>query len=176
VTTVRNAVITSHRQRGPIVAWAELPESVQADATSVDPVGRRVLAAVAADAFVRLPARWRMVLWHTEIEGESPARLAPQLGLTANGVAALACRAREACGRRIWRCICRLRNVALARTRATNSPPGSVVGNISHRSIQRVNAHLDNCADCTAVATELASINRGLGTATSAGTRRTPHT
>ncbi|CAM03727.1 RNA polymerase sigma factor [Saccharopolyspora erythraea] len=33
-------------------------------------------------AFARLPERWQTVLWHTVVEGESPQRLAPLLGLT----------------------------------------------------------------------------------------------
>ncbi|MEJ3742037.1 sigma-70 family RNA polymerase sigma factor [Actinomycetes bacterium KLBMP 9797] len=49
----------------------------------------------AARAFAKLPERWRTVLWHTEIEGEPLARVAPLLGLTPGGVAALAYRARE---------------------------------------------------------------------------------
>ena len=49
----------------------------------------------AARAFNKLPERWRVVLWHTEVEGESPAQVAPLLGLTPNGVSALAYRARE---------------------------------------------------------------------------------
>ncbi|MBV9847093.1 MAG: sigma-70 family RNA polymerase sigma factor, partial [Kutzneria sp.] len=50
---------------------------------------------LAAKAFARLPERWQAVLWHTEIEGQSPAEVGPLLGLTANGVSALAYRARE---------------------------------------------------------------------------------
>ena len=52
-------------------------------------------SALAARAFNRLPERWQTVLWHTEVEQESPAEVAPLLGLTPNGVAALAYRARE---------------------------------------------------------------------------------
>ena len=48
-----------------------------------------------ARAFASLPERWQAVLWHTEIEGARPAEVASLLGLTANGVAALAHRARE---------------------------------------------------------------------------------
>jgi RNA polymerase sigma factor (sigma-70 family) len=50
---------------------------------------------MAAEAFAKLPERWQAVLWHTEIEQQSPADVAPLLGLTANGVSALAYRARE---------------------------------------------------------------------------------
>lgn len=50
---------------------------------------------VAARAFRTLPERWRVVLWHTVVEGESPAPVARILGLTSHGVTAMAHRARE---------------------------------------------------------------------------------
>ena len=56
----------------------------------VDPSVDRLERAYAARAFAKLPARWRAVLWHTAVEGSSPAELAPRLGLTPGGVAALA--------------------------------------------------------------------------------------
>src|SRR5918992_422724 len=37
-----------------------------------------------ARAFRSLPERWQAVLWHTEIEGQRPAEVAPLLGLPAN--------------------------------------------------------------------------------------------
>ena len=49
----------------------------------------------AAKAFASLPERWQVVLWHPEVEGEKPADIAPLLGMSANGVSALAYRARE---------------------------------------------------------------------------------
>jgi RNA polymerase sigma factor (sigma-70 family) len=45
-------------------------------------------------AFARLPARWRAVLWQTEVEGRSPAQLASASGMTPNAVSQLAVRAR----------------------------------------------------------------------------------
>lgn len=47
-------------------------------------------------AFESLSARHRAVLWQTEVEGRTPARLAPAAGMTPNAVAALAWRARLA--------------------------------------------------------------------------------
>ena len=35
------------------------------------------------------------MLWHTEVEGQKPADIAPLLGMSANSVSALAYRARE---------------------------------------------------------------------------------
>lgn len=47
-----------------------------------------------ARAFARLPARWRAVLWQTEVEEHSPAELASASGMSANAVSQLAVRAR----------------------------------------------------------------------------------
>ena len=52
-------------------------------------------ARLVAAAFGRLPTRWRAVLWQLEVEGKAPAAIAPMFGLSANGVSALAVRARE---------------------------------------------------------------------------------
>lgn len=48
-----------------------------------------------AKAFDRLPARWRTVLWRTEVEGHRPAGIAAEFGLTPNATAVLAHRARR---------------------------------------------------------------------------------
>jgi RNA polymerase sigma factor (sigma-70 family) len=53
-------------------------------------------AIVAMEAFESLPHRWRQVLWMTKVDELTPSEIAPLIGLTANSVAALAVRAREA--------------------------------------------------------------------------------
>ena len=63
--------------------------------TAEDPALAGFERGVVARAFHSLPERWQAVLWHTEVEGLTPAEIAPILGLTANGTAALAYRARE---------------------------------------------------------------------------------
>src|SRR5947209_1690996 len=55
----------------------------------------RAEARLIVRAFSRLPERWRTVLWHLEVEGKTPADVAPMFGLSGNGVSALAMRARE---------------------------------------------------------------------------------
>jgi RNA polymerase sigma factor (sigma-70 family) len=47
-----------------------------------------------AVAMQTLPARWRTVLWHTEVMGEPPRNIAPILGIETNAVSALLIRAR----------------------------------------------------------------------------------
>ncbi|GGJ43018.1 sigma-70 family RNA polymerase sigma factor [Streptomyces brasiliensis] len=50
---------------------------------------------MAMQAFRSLPERWQAVLWHTEVEDESPSKVAALFGLDANGTRVLAGRARE---------------------------------------------------------------------------------
>ncbi|GGR69785.1 MULTISPECIES: sigma-70 family RNA polymerase sigma factor [Streptomyces] len=50
---------------------------------------------LAMRAFRSLPERWQAVLWHTEVEDESPSQVAVLFGLDANGTRVLASRARE---------------------------------------------------------------------------------
>jgi DNA-directed RNA polymerase specialized sigma24 family protein len=60
----------------------------------IDPTPGRAVPPVVT-AFLSLPERWRAVLWHTEIEGATPAEAAPLLGLPAAEVVDLADRARD---------------------------------------------------------------------------------
>src|SRR3954452_20520401 len=52
-----------------------------------DPTVEGLERAYAAQAFRQLPARWRDVLWMTEVEGAGPAEIAPRLGISPNAVA-----------------------------------------------------------------------------------------
>lgn len=47
-------------------------------------------------AYAGLPERWRLALWHLEVEGRRPQELAAELGLSPNAVSALGYRARAA--------------------------------------------------------------------------------
>ncbi len=116
---------------------------------------------VVADAFRSLPERWQVVLWYTEIEKKSPAEVAPILGLSPNGVAALAYRAREA-----------LRQAYLQQHLATTDNveclavsenlAAYVRGGLTKREHAKVDAHINACDRCTALVGELEDVNRGL--------------
>ncbi|MCA1655557.1 MAG: sigma-70 family RNA polymerase sigma factor, partial [Pseudonocardiaceae bacterium] len=102
---------------------------------------------LAAQAFARLPERWQAVLWHTEIEGQSPAEVAPILGLTPNGVSALAYRARE--GLRQAYLQGHLAETADRHCRAAADRLGAWTrGGLAKREKAQVEAHLDDCARC----------------------------
>ena len=131
--------------------------SVQFSDTAVSGLER----SLAAKAFARLPERWQAVLWHTEIEGQTPAEVAPLLGLTANGVSALAYRARE--GLRQAYLQVHLAESTTDRCRATVDRLGAWTrGGLSKREAAQVETHLDECERCRALAAELADVNGAL--------------
>ncbi|MBN2176750.1 MAG: sigma-70 family RNA polymerase sigma factor [Demequinaceae bacterium] len=116
---------------------------------------------VVAFAFRSLPERWQAILWYTEIEKRTPAEVAPLLGLSANGAAALAYRARSA-----------LRVAYLQHHLATtedtaclsifDSLSGYVRGELGKRECSRVRAHLAACKRCASLIDELEDVNRAL--------------
>lgn len=121
---------------------------------------------LAARAFATLPQRWQAVLWHTEIEGQAPADVAPLLGLSPNGVSALAYRARE--GLRQAYLQVHLADSAAAgggqeRCQAAVDRLGAWTRDgLSKRETAQVERHLDECDRCRALAAELADVNGGL--------------
>jgi hypothetical protein len=114
-------------------------------------------------AFGRLPARWRAVLWQLEVEGKAPAAVAPMFGLSANGVSALAMRAREG-----------LRQAYLEEHVGANIPAGcrtyaaefgaGARGRLSQRRRAAMQEHLGHCPACQDLFTELTELNSRLGT------------
>jgi RNA polymerase sigma factor (sigma-70 family) len=119
-------------------------------------------SATAARAFASLPERWQLVLWHTEVEGQKPADVAPLLGMSANSVSALAYRAREG-----------LRQAYLNEHASelddescqwTKAHLGAYIRNgISRRDAGKVEDHLGHCRTCAAIYLELSEVNSNLG-------------
>ena len=119
-------------------------------------------SATAARAFASLPERWQLVLWHTEVEGQKPADIAPLLGMSANSVSALAYRAREG-----------LRQAYLTQHAADLDGAGCqwarahlgayIRDGISRRDAGKVEDHLRGCRACAAIYLELSEVNSHLG-------------
>ena len=140
----------------------ELPDAIAAadDPSVLDLTDRRLVA----EAFASLPDRWQTVLWHTAIEGRRPREVARATGLPANTVSVLAHRARE-----------RLRQAYLQAHVGEGCPPacaatrarlgGHARGALARRSRSAVEAHLEGCNDCRALAAELDDVNRLLARA-----------
>ncbi|WP_433870030.1 sigma-70 family RNA polymerase sigma factor [Saccharopolyspora sp. CA-218241] len=118
---------------------------------------------LAAQAFARLPERWQTALWHLEVEGQSPTEVAPLLGLTPNGVSALAYRAREGLRQAYLQVHLSRLGPDVDRCRAVVDRLGAWTrGGLSKRETAQVNTHLDGCDRCRALAGELAEVNSGL--------------
>jgi DNA-directed RNA polymerase specialized sigma24 family protein len=75
------------------------PDAVRREVAFRDTALEGFESATAARAFASLPERWQLVLWHTEVEGQRPAEVAPLLGRSPNSVRAGG-RLRRAPGRR----------------------------------------------------------------------------
>ncbi|NMM17405.1 MAG: sigma-70 family RNA polymerase sigma factor [Cellulomonas sp.] len=114
-----------------------------------------------ARAFRTLPERWQAALWYTEIESLTPAQIAPLLGLTANGVAALAYRARE--GLRQAYLQMHLQQPLDLGCRDVAGKLGSYVrGGLARRETAQVDEHLESCGRCRALALELGDVSHGM--------------
>ncbi|MDR6986885.1 RNA polymerase sigma factor (sigma-70 family) [Paenarthrobacter nitroguajacolicus] len=114
-----------------------------------------------AKAFKSLPERWQAVLWHLDIEGLKPAAAAPFVGLTPNGVSALALRAREGLRQAYLQ-----QHISRTVDEACDeyaSQLGKYARNALKRtSKEKVGNHLESCAKCTALLIELNDIQGGM--------------
>ncbi len=113
-------------------------------------------------AFGRLPARWREVLWQLEVEGKAPAAVAPVFGLSANGVSALAMRAREGLRQAYLEEHIGANIPAACRTYATEFGAGAR-GRLSQRRRAAMQEHLGHCPACQDLFAELTELNSRLG-------------
>ncbi len=117
----------------------------------------------AARAFASLPERWQVVLWHTEVEGQRPAEVAPLLGLTPNAVSQLAHRAREGLRQAFVSMHVHDRGEPRSACQATRANLGPYIrAGLSRRDAARVSAHLECCRPCTAIYLELVEVDTDL--------------
>jgi RNA polymerase sigma factor (sigma-70 family) len=115
-------------------------------------------SAAAARAFASLPERWQLVLWHTEVEGQKPAEVAPLLGMSPNSVSALAYRARE--GLRQAFLTMHAQEAESDACEWTHQNLGGYLRNgLSRRDTARVEQHLEGCRPCAGIYLELTEVN-----------------
>lgn len=116
-----------------------------------------------AAAFFALPERWIAVLWHADIESASPAEMAPLLGLSPDGVAALRRRARD--GLRQSYLHLHASRVGGPECRPVAEQLGAFVRDPSPGPESAlVTEHLSQCDDCRAAYADLADVNQALRT------------
>ena len=173
LTALRHTAYDRTRKERRVELSEDITETVDPALVSVpfdDTVMASAERALAKKAFAGLPDRWRKVLWLTAVEGQTPAEVAPSLGLTPNGVSALAYRAREALRQGYLQA-----HLAAAQGRQCG-PTIEALGSwtrsgLPKRQAREVEAHLDECASCRALSAELAEINSSFRVATKAPTK-----
>lgn len=110
-------------------------------------------------AFVGLPEKWQRILWLTEVEGETPRSLAPQLKQSPNAVAQLSRRAREGL-RAAWLQVHVDVTSGEDGCREVAQDLGAYErGRLKGSRAARVEAHLEGCVRCTAALAELRQIS-----------------
>ncbi|UFR03283.1 sigma-70 family RNA polymerase sigma factor [Streptomyces sp. Go40/10] len=118
---------------------------------------------MAMRAFRSLPERWQAVLWHTEVEDESPSEVAVLFGLDANGTRVLASRAREGLKQAYLQA-----HVSAALTHDGECARyADQLGTYARRKL-RVRAerglrkHLEECARCRLAAAQIEEVASGI--------------
>ncbi|MFE2266880.1 sigma-70 family RNA polymerase sigma factor [Streptomyces griseosporeus] len=114
---------------------------------------------MAMQAFRSLPERWQAVLWHTEIEDESPSEVAVLFGLDANGTRVLASRAREGLKQAYLQA-----HVSTTLTgdeecaRWADQLGGWARGKLRTRAERGLRKHLEECARCRLAASQIEEV------------------
>ncbi|HZT66427.1 MAG TPA: sigma-70 family RNA polymerase sigma factor [Acidimicrobiales bacterium] len=154
LATTRNAAIDVLRRGGRVRPVDELPHSEPGSVDSSDRLVDKLDASLVAAAFRSLPERWRSVLWLTEVEGLAPSEAAGLLGVSPNGAAQLAVRARAGLRQRYLQA--HLRTEVHDDCRYTVERLGAYVGGgLAPRDIAKVDQHLAGCEECRARLAEL---------------------
>jgi RNA polymerase sigma factor (sigma-70 family) len=113
-------------------------------------------------AFTSLPERWRKVLWKMEVEGERPAAVATNFGLSPNATAALARRARQGLRAAYLQAHLSSERGAAGCRSVLDKLGAYTAGTTSGVERRRIRAHLSTCTSCTAMYAELRDIFVGL--------------
>ncbi|BDE40727.1 hypothetical protein SLITK23_39720 [Streptomyces lividans] len=118
---------------------------------------------MAMRAFRSLPERWQAVLWHTEVEDESPSEVAMLFGLDANGTRVLASRAREGLKQAYLQAHV---SDALATdeecARYADQLGTYARGRLRIRAERGLRKHLEECARCRLAATQIEEVASGI--------------
>lgn len=118
---------------------------------------------MAMRAFRSLPERWQAVLWHTEVEDESPSAVATLFGLDANGTRVLASRAREG----LKQAYLQAHVSASLSADEECAQYADQLGTYARRRLRTraergLRKHLEECAKCRLAATQIEEVAGGI--------------
>ncbi|MGW3142572.1 sigma-70 family RNA polymerase sigma factor [Streptomyces sp. NPDC001139] len=118
---------------------------------------------MAMRAFRSLPERWQAVLWHTEVEDESPSEVATLFGLDANGTRVLASRAREGLKQAYLQAHVSAALVADEECARYADRLGAYArGGLRTRAERGLRKHLEECAKCRLAAGQIKEVAGGI--------------
>ncbi|MGC0402287.1 RNA polymerase sigma factor (sigma-70 family) [Streptomyces sp. SAI-126] len=118
---------------------------------------------MAMQAFRSLPERWQAVLWHTEVEDESPSEVATLFGLDANGTRVLASRAREGLKQAYLQAHVSATLAADEECARYADRLGAYArGGLRTRAERGLRKHLEECAKCRLAAGQIKEVAGGI--------------
>ncbi|MFJ9012033.1 sigma-70 family RNA polymerase sigma factor [Streptomyces canus] len=118
---------------------------------------------MAMEAFRSLPERWQAVLWHTEVEDESPSEVATLFGLDANGTRVLASRAREGLKQAYLQAHVSATLAADEECARYADRLGAYArGGLRTRAERGLRKHLEECAKCRLAAGQIKEVAGGI--------------
>ncbi|WP_405519088.1 sigma-70 family RNA polymerase sigma factor [Streptomyces canus] len=118
---------------------------------------------MAMQAFRSLPERWQAVLWHTEVEDESPSEVATLFGLDANGTRVLASRAREGLKQAYLQAHVSATLAADEECARYADRLGAYArGSLRTRAERGLRKHLEECAKCRLAAGQIKEVAGGI--------------
>ncbi|MER5540408.1 sigma-70 family RNA polymerase sigma factor [Streptomyces mirabilis] len=118
---------------------------------------------MAMQAFRSLPERWQAVLWHTEVEDESPSEVATLFGLDANGTRVLASRAREGLKQAYLQAHVSATLIKDEECARYADRLGAYArGGLRTRAERGLRKHLEECAKCRLAAGQIKEVASGI--------------
>ncbi|MBX6384637.1 MAG: sigma-70 family RNA polymerase sigma factor, partial [Microbispora sp.] len=142
-------------------AAAGVADLADGDSLYVDPELAGLERSPLARAYRSLPERWRMLLWHVEIEGGGPADAAPLLGLSGRAATQLTRKARKSLREAYVRL--HLENGPRAECRPILSMILRYVDNgLPKQEAGTVDAHVAECIDCRSVFLQMVDLTQEL--------------
>ncbi|MDX3499377.1 sigma-70 family RNA polymerase sigma factor [Streptomyces turgidiscabies] len=153
------AVFAAQAARGSEVAADHDTLDLGADVRAMHEAER----SMAMQAFRSLPERWQAVLWHTEVEDESPSEVATLFGLDANGTRVLASRAREGLKQAYLQAHVSATLVTDEECSRYADRLGAYArGGLRTRAERGLRKHLEECAKCRLAAGQIKEVASGI--------------
>ncbi|MFD6289954.1 sigma-70 family RNA polymerase sigma factor [Streptomyces sp. NPDC060205] len=153
------AVFAAQAARGSELSDDTAAEELGADVRAMHEAEQ----SMAMQAFRSLPERWQAVLWHTEVEDESPSEVATLFGLDANGTRVLASRAREGLKQAYLQAHVSATLTADEECARYADRLGAYArGGLRTRAERGLRKHLEECAKCRLAAGQIKDVANGI--------------